>query len=69
MQSRIEYLENENLKLRNELSTVQISHTTEMTQMQERIFALEEMVNTMNELFEAKLKKITTHPNISKLLR
>jgi hypothetical protein len=35
----------------------------------DRIFALEEMVNTMNELFEAKVKKIETHPNIARLLR
>ena len=41
----------------------------ELGQINQRLSALEEMISTVSQLFDAKLKQITCNPNISSLLR
>ena len=42
---------------------------SDLYQINQRLGALEEMISTVSQLFDAKIKQITCNPNISKLLK
>jgi hypothetical protein len=55
--------------LRNEFSQFREQVKMEMSQVNQRLGALEEMITTISQLFDAKIKQITCNPNIANLLR
>jgi Vacuolar 14 Fab1-binding region len=56
-------------ELKSEFYQYREQTKSELYQMNLRLGALEEMISTVTQLFEAKIKQITCNPNIANLLR
>ena len=65
---RIQEMETRNRKLKEEFKSIQESTTSHIEEMKEKVNTLEEVVRTVSQLFEAKLKNIMTYPKIAELL-
>jgi hypothetical protein len=55
--------------LKNEFHQFKDQIKMELHQINQRLGALEEMITTVSQLFDAKVKQITCNPNIANLLR
>lgn len=55
--------------LKNEFHQFKDQVKMELHQINQRLGALEEMITTVSQLFDAKVKQITCNPNIANLLR
>jgi BMFP domain-containing protein YqiC len=60
LQERVRQLEDQNLNLMESFAEMQKHYRSENWQLHQRMSALEEMLSTMNQLFDAKLRHALT---------
>lgn len=68
-QNRVEELKECCKDIKYEFGVFREQVRVEITQINQRLGALEEMISTVSQLFDAKLKQLTCNPNIANLLR
>ena len=68
-QNRVEELKECCKEIKYEFDVFREQVRVEVTQINQRLGALEEMISTVSQLFDAKLKQLTCNPNIASLLR
>jgi hypothetical protein len=67
--NRVEEVRDSCKELKSEFKVFKDQVMTEIGQINQRLGALEEMISTVSQLFDAKLKQITCNPKIASLLR
>jgi len=65
---KLKELEQQNEELVSEFSSFRKHTQAELVELNQRLGSLEEIINTVTQLFEAKLKQLTSHPNIARLI-
>ncbi|CAG9326060.1 unnamed protein product [Blepharisma stoltei] len=65
---KLSRLESENQELKTQFFEFKKTTKSEISQLNDRLGALEEMITTVSRLFDAKLKQITSNPKIAALL-
>lgn len=66
---RVQQLERQNVELTQALSIVQATTSREVGSIHQRLTALEEMINTVAQLFDARMRQLLSNPKISELLK
>jgi hypothetical protein len=66
---RVQQLERQNVELTQALSIVQATTSREIGSIHQRLTALEEMINTVAQLFDARMRQLLSNPKISELLK
>jgi hypothetical protein len=57
------------VELTQALSIVQATTSREIGSIHQRLTALEEMINTVAQLFDARMRQLLSNPKISELLK
>ena len=66
---RVQQLERQNVELTQALGIVQATTSREIGSIHQRLTALEEMINTVAQLFDARMRQLLSNPKISELLK
>lgn len=69
LMKRLQHLEGQNIELTQSLAVFQSITTREIGSINQRLTALEEMINTVAQLFDARMRQLLSYPKISELLK
>ena len=69
LMERVQQLERQNLELTQALGVVQSTTTREIGSIHQRLTALEEMINTVAQLFDARMRQLLSNPKLCELMK